>query len=238
MTTSLVLLPGLSCDAAVWAHTREALAPHTEVHIASYGTIDSLPGMARHVLDTVEGDIAIAGHSMGGRVSLEMFRLAPERIRGIALLDTGTQALPAGEAGEREVAGRRELVEIARRDGMAAMAERWVQGMVWKPRLADKLLIDGIVTMFARGSAEIFAAQIRALIARPDAGDLLSRIACPALVLCGEDDSWAPAARHREMAQRMPSAKLVLVPECGHMCTLERPDVVTQALLDWWGETC
>ena len=117
---------------------------------------------------------------------------------------------------------------------MAAMAERWVQGMVWKPRLAEKPLIEGVVAMFARGSAEVFAAQIRALIARPDAGELLPRIACPTLVLCGEDDSWAPAARHREMAQRIPGATLVLVPECGHMCTLERPEAVTQALLDWW----
>ncbi len=235
--TSLVLLPGLSCDAAVWTHTRAAFAPRADAHIADYGALDSLPAMARHVLDTVNGDIAIAGHSMGGRVALEMFRVAPERIRGIALLDTGTQALAAGEAGEREVAGRHELVGIAQRDGMAAMAERWVQGMVWKPRLADKPLIDGIIAMFARGSAEIFAAQIRALIARPDAGELLPRIACPTLVLCGEDDSWAPAARHREMAQRIPGATLVLVPDCGHMCTLERPEAVTQALLDWWRRT-
>ncbi len=235
MTHSLVLLPGLSCDDAVWAHARDACAPRADVHIATYGTLDSLPAMARHVLDSIGGDLAVAGHSMGGRVALEMFRLAPDRIRGIALLDTGTQPLAAGEAGEREVAGRHELVDIARRDGMAAMAQRWVQGMVWKPRLSDKLLVDGIVAMFARGSAEIFAAQIRALIARPDASGLLPRITCPALVLCGEDDSWAPAARHREMAQRIPGAILTLVPECGHMCTLERPEAVTQALLDWWG---
>ncbi len=235
--TSLVLLPGLSCDAAVWAHARAAFAPRVDVHIADYGALDSLAAMARHVLDTVNGDIAIAGHSMGGRVALEMFRIAPQRIRGIALLDTGTQALAGGEAGEREVAGRLELVEIAQRDGMATMAERWVQGMVWKPRLAEKPLIDGIVAMFARGSARVFAAQIRALIARPDAGELLPRIACPTLVLCGEDDSWAPAARHREMAQRITGATLVLVPECGHMCTVERPQAVTQALLDWWSGT-
>ncbi len=229
----VVLLPGLVCDDAVWTHARTALAARAEVHVANYGEIDSLPGMAERVLRDVDGDFAVAGHSMGGRVALEVFRLAPERVRGIALLDTGTQSLASGDAGEREVAGRHELVGIAQRDGMATMAEHWVQGMVWKPRLDDKPLIDGIIAMFARSSADVFAAQIRALIARPDSTDLLPRIACPALVLCGQEDSWAPAARHREMAQRIPGAALSLVPDCGHMCTLERPEPVTHALLDW-----
>lgn len=229
----LALLPGLACDDAVWAHAREAFASRANVHIASYGALDSMPAMAEHVLRSMDGEFAIAGHSMGGRVALEVFRLAPERIRGIALLDTGTTPLADGEPGEREVAGRQELVGIAQRDGMAAMAARWVLGMVWKPRLNERALIDAIISMFERCSAEVFTAQIRALIARPDAGPLLSRIACPTLVLCGAEDSWAPAVRHREMAQRIAGATLTLVPDCGHMCTLERPEAVTQALLAW-----
>jgi pimeloyl-ACP methyl ester carboxylesterase len=87
--------------------------------------------------------------------------------------------------------------------------------------------------MMARSSAEVFAAQIRALLARPDAGALLPAIRCPTLVLCGQDDSWAPAPRHREMAANIPGSRLVLVPDCGHMCTMERPEAVTRALLDW-----
>src|SRR6187200_3458161 len=131
----LALLPGLACDDAVWAHARQAFTSRADVHIASYGALDSMPAMAEHVLRSMQGDFAIAGHSMGGRVALEVFRLAPERIRGIALLDTGTQPLTPGATGEREVAGRHELVGIAQRDGMAAMAARWVLGMVWKQRL-------------------------------------------------------------------------------------------------------
>jgi len=108
-----------------------------------------------------------------------------------------------------------------------------VQGMVWSPRLADRALVQGVIDMFARRGADMFAAQIRALLARPDAGGLLAGIRCPTLVLCGEQDSWAPAQRHREMAAKIPGATLVLVPECGHMCTMERPERVTRALLDW-----
>jgi pimeloyl-ACP methyl ester carboxylesterase len=116
---------------------------------------------------------------------------------------------------------------------MAAMAECWVQGMVWKPRLADSALVSQVVDMMNRSSADVFAAQIRALLARPDASSLLGEIRCPTLVLCGLEDSWAPAARHRDMAARIPGATLTLVPDCGHMCTMERPEAVTAALFDW-----
>jgi pimeloyl-ACP methyl ester carboxylesterase len=233
MSTPVVLLPGLVCDATVWRHAQSALGQEAPVSIAAYGSLDSLGAMAEKVLAESPSRFALAGHSMGGRIALEVFRRAPERVAGIALLDTGTQPLAPGEAGEREAAGRHELLEIARTRGMAAMAARWVRGMVWAPRLADTTLVDSVIDMFARSSADIFAAQIRALLGRPDAGPLLAEIRCPALVLCGEQDSWAPAARHREMAQRIPAATLSLIPDCGHMCTLERPEAVTRALLDW-----
>jgi len=233
----VVLVPGLVCDATVWTHAAAALRAHAPVSVASHDSLDSLGAMADKVLREAPPRFALAGHSMGGRIALEVFRRAPERIVGIALMDTGTAPLAAGDAGEREKAGRYELLEIARAQGMAAMAARWVQGMIWSPRLQETALVDSVIEMFARSRAEVFAAQIRALLARPDADPLLSQIACPALVLCGEQDSWAPAARHREMAQKIPGATLALIPDCGHMCTLERPEAVTRALLDWHAST-
>ena len=232
--TRLVLLPGLVCDATVWTQVRGVLETSADIHVAEYGTLDSLGAMAEKVLADIDGPFALAGHSMGGRIALEMFRRAPQRIRAIALMDTGVLPLAPGDAGQRETRGRHELLDIARSQGMAAMATRWVQGMVWPPRLGERPLIDGIVDMFARSSAAVFAAQIAALLQRPDASALLAQIRCPALVLCGEDDSWAPAARHRDMAARIPGASLALIPECGHMCTLERPEAVTHAMQEWF----
>jgi len=231
--TTLVLVPGLVCDAAVWEHAAAALRSDADVRIADHGALDSLPAMAQKILAEVPGRFAVAGHSMGGRVALEIFRLAPARVDGIALLDTGTTPLARGDAGAREAAGRYDLLEVARTQGMAAMAARWVQGMVWKPRLSDRALVQEVIDMFARSSADVFAAQIRALLARPDASALLDDIRCPALIVCGNEDAWAPADRHRAMAARIAGATLALVPDCGHMCTMERPAAVTAALLDW-----
>jgi pimeloyl-ACP methyl ester carboxylesterase len=229
----IVLLPGLACDRAAWAAQVAALQDRAACIVADYGVLDSLPAMADAVLAQVAGELAIAGHSMGGRVALEIYRRAPNRVRGLALLDTGYEARPQDDAGERERAGRMELVELARLRGMRAMAQQWVRPMVHPDRLRDSALMDTILDMFERKTVDVFEAQQRALLARPDATQLLSEIACPTLVLCGREDAWSPPARHEEMARRIAKSRLVVVERCGHMCTMERPDEVSAALGAW-----
>src|SRR5262245_4951355 len=196
---TLVLIPGLLCDATVWLHQRAALADIADVRISDHGMRDSLAGMARAILDSAPPRFAVAGHSMGGRVALEVYRMAPKRVSGVALLDTGYSALAPGMAGEREGEGRLALGDSGRRDGMRAMAREWVKGMVSSKRLADAALVDPILDMFESKTSEIYAAQTRALIDRPDARRVLNSIRVPSLVLCGREDSWAPVQRHLEM---------------------------------------
>ena len=232
---TLVLVPGLLCDAAVWEPQRAALAAQADIIVADHGTLDSLPAMAGRVLATAAGRFAIAGHSMGGRVALEVVRQAPERVAGLALLDTAYQPLAAGAAGEQERHGRLTLLATARRDGMRAMARQWVQGMVHPARLGDTALIDAILDMFARKTPDVFAAQIHALLSRPDAGPVLGTIRCPTLVLCGAEDSWSVPERHREMARAIAGSTLRIIENCGHMAPMEKPEAVTAALDNWLG---
>lgn len=229
----LVLLPGLMCDRALWAPTIDALVPDTEIHVPDYGDVNSLGAMAERVLALAPPRFALAGHSMGGRVAFGAVRRAPERVAGLALLDTNYLPRAKGEAGAKEERERMELLALARRQGTRAMGERWAQGMVHPSRLRDAVLVAAILDMFGRKSAEVFAAQIRALLARPDVTPLLGAIACPALVLCGREDSWAPLARHEEMARAIPGSALVAVEECGHMAPMERPREVADALAGW-----
>ncbi|MES2605459.1 MAG: alpha/beta fold hydrolase [Pseudomonadota bacterium] len=232
-TQSLVLVPGLMCDDAVWRDQISALNDVCDIQVAEHALSDSLGVMAERILDQAPPRFAMAGHSMGGRVALEVMARAPERVTKLALLDTGYQALAAGDAGEREKAGRYRLLEIAERDGMLAMAAEWSRGMVYPPRLEDAVLMQAIQAMIARASVEQFAAQIRALLERPDRTALLVGLRLPTLVLCGSDDSWSPLARHEDMAKLIAGSQLVAVPECGHMSTMERPAAVSAALLAW-----
>jgi pimeloyl-ACP methyl ester carboxylesterase len=231
---SLVLIPGLLCDASVWPHQRAALADIADVTVSDHGLQDSLPAMARTILANAPPRFAIAGHSMGGRIAFEVYRAAPERISGVALMDTGYHPLALGAAGEREKEGRFALLEVSRREGMRTMATQWVQGMVHPRRLSERALVDPILDMFEAKSPEIYAAQTRALLDRPDAGPVMPTLRCPTLVLCGHEDSWSPVQRHLEMVAAIPGSTFVDIPDCGHMCTLERPEPVSAAMRKWF----
>jgi pimeloyl-ACP methyl ester carboxylesterase len=230
---SLVLVPGLMCDQTVWRHQVAALGAGRDIQVAEHALSDSLGAMAERILGAAGPRFALAGHSMGGRVALEVVARAPERVSRLALLDTGYEALAQGEPGDREKAGRYRLLEMARRDGMLAMAKDWARGMVHPDRLTDTVLMDAIHTMIASAGVVQFEAQIRALLARPDRTDLLKGLRVPTLVLCGKDDGWSPLPRHEDMARLIGGSRLVGVPDCGHMSTMEKPEAITTAMLDW-----
>lgn len=228
----IVLLPGLLCDHAVWAG-QQAMAADARVVVPSYGTLASITAMAEHVLAQVPaGQFALAGHSMGGRVALEVLRLAPQRVERLALLDTGMDPLPAGPAGLAERDRRMALLALAHSQGMRAMGREWARGMVPPARLGTPLF-DAILDMIERHTPQVFEAQINALLARPDARGQLPRIACPTLLLCGRQDAWSPLDRHQYMHTLLPGSRLVVVEDSGHMTTMEQPAAVSAALQDW-----
>jgi pimeloyl-ACP methyl ester carboxylesterase len=227
------MLPGLLCDRSVWQHQIEALSDVADCTSIEWGNEDSLEKMAQTALRQAPERFSVVGHSMGGRVALEVFRLAPERVKRIAVFDTGCAARPRNAAGEEEERGRLALLAIARSEGMRAMAAQWLPPMIHTERRGDRGLTEAIIAMFARKTPDVFAAQIRALLDRPERCDLLEQIRCPALVLTGREDGWSPPARHREMAARIPGSTFIVVPECGHMSTLEQPAAVTAAIRSW-----
>ena len=222
--STLVLVPGLMCDRAVWSGVMAHLGFKAKgVVVPDHGLCDDIVGMAQQILASVPGALAVAGHSMGGRVALEMRRLAPQRVRHLALLDTGYLARPLGAEGEAEAAKRQTLLDLSVNQGVETMARTWAQGMVNPSRLTDTALMDAIVAMFARRTPQHFAAQIRALLARPDATQTLRSTAGPVYLLCGAQDSWSPVVQHQAMANLLPQAVLSVIESAGHMAPMEQP---------------
>lgn len=228
-----LLLPGLLCDQAVWAGQTAVLSPGVRCLIPDYGAIDTLPGMAQAALALAPPRFILVGHSMGGRVALEIMRTAAARVRALVLLDTGYQARPPGAAGAAEASARQSLVEIARSRGMRAMGQVWVRDMVPAARLADAALVESILAMVERRTPQVLAAQIRALLARPETADLLPGIRCPTLLVCGREDTWSPLARHEAMQRLIPASQLQVIEDCGHMAPMERPPEVASLLARW-----
>ncbi|WP_159916920.1 alpha/beta fold hydrolase [Pantoea sp. 18069] len=228
----VVLLPGLLCDAAVWRAQRAALA-FADCIVPSYGAAASIDDMARGVLAGVAAPrFSLAGHSMGGRVALAIARMAPERVERLALLDSGMEGIAPGEAGTQERDKRMALLHKARHSGMRAMGAQWARGMVHPDRLGTPLFGE-VLDMVARFTPEIFAAQIEALLNRPDAAPVLQGLRCPTLLACGRQDSWSPLSRHERMQALCPGSTLVVIEDSGHMSTMEQPGQVSKALVDW-----
>lgn len=226
----LLFLPGLICDASIYAPQTAALADSHAVD--DYGLASTLPDMARIAL--VEADrlgadrFDLFGHSMGGRIALEVFRLAPERVRRLALVSTGVHPLKEGEPAKRE-----ELKQVGYDHGFPALVDEWLPPMVADAHRADPALYDPMRAMcLAQGQAK-FDAQINALVTRPEVEDLLPTIACPTLVMTGALDAWAPPEQHAEIAARIPNAALVIVPGAGHMIQVEAPAAVNEAIARW-----
>ena len=227
--TQLVLIPGLACDGAMWRHQLDALPAHhqtrvTDVHMR-HGTIQA---MAQALLDEQPGDLILCGASMGGIVAMEAIRQAPQRIKGLALL--GTNARPETD----DVRKLRELAVTLFESGRAAEVLRANVPLAFHAsRSSDAALVRTYLDFVLRAGVRQLVDQNRAIMARPDARVHLPFITCPVLVMCGDSDQLTPPECSQEIATLVPRARLVLLPECGHMLTMERPNEVNAALLAW-----
>ena len=226
----LLFLPGLICDARIYAPQTAAFAGSSVVD--SYGLADSLVDMARIALaqaDALGADqIDVFGHSMGGRVALELFRLAPDRVRRLALVSTGVHPLAPDETGKRE-----GLKAIGHRHGFAELVDTWLPPMVAEANRADPAIYAPMREMSLSMGQQVFDAQINALVTRPEVESLLGQITCPTLVMTGEHDAWASPAQHAQIAAAIGDAQLVIVPGAGHMLQLEAPAAVNAAIAAW-----
>jgi len=228
---TLYLLCGVLCDEEVWQGQLPALRNRYDVRVVSFQTFESLGAMADHVLASAPPRFSVVGHSMGGRVALEIYRKAPQRVVRLALFDTGYEPPGPDEAVKRSV-----LTNKANAEGIDAIAEAWARPMIGPSNQDDAELLDRILRMVRRMSPQIYGRQTRALLSRPDATGVLPTITCPTLILCGVEDAWSPPDRHQRMARLIPQARLRLIERCGHMCTMERPAEVLAAIEEWMGE--
>ena len=225
-----MLIPGLLASARMYA----AQVPHLwragPVMIADHTRDDSMGGIARRILSAAPARFALVGLSMGGYIAFEILRQAPERIAKVALLDTSARA----DAPE-QTAMRRAQMALAAQGQLAEVVEQQFPRLVHRARRADGALREVFTLMAEEVGAAGFIRQQTAISGRSDSRPTLGSIRCPTLVLVGEGDELTPPERAAEIAAGVPGARLTTVPQCGHMSTLEQPDEVTRALLEWLG---
>jgi pimeloyl-ACP methyl ester carboxylesterase len=198
------------------------------VTIANHTRDDSMAAIARRILADAPPRFALVGHSMGGYIAFEVFRQAAARIVKLALLDTAARADTP-----EQTARRREQMALAEGGRFAEVPDLQFSHFVHSSRRDDATL-RGIARQMAEDTgADAFIRQQTAIIGRADSRPDLARIQCPTLILVGDSDELTPPDRSSEMANAITGARLVVVPGCGHLTALERPERITQSLVEW-----
>jgi pimeloyl-ACP methyl ester carboxylesterase len=224
----VVLIPGLTCTARLYADQIPALWQFGPVTVADHRRDDSVANIARRILASAPPSFALAGLSMGGFIAFEIMRQAPERVAKLALLDTSSRP-DVPEQTER----RRVLMGLAREGRYAEIPEQAFPIYVHRNRHGDEALKRIVREMAEATGIEAYLRQQQAILSRPDSRPSLATISCPTLVLVGEGDEATPPELAREIAAGIRGSHLVVVPDSGHLSTLEQPVVVTKALVEW-----
>jgi pimeloyl-ACP methyl ester carboxylesterase len=224
----VLLLSGLLSDETVWDDVAQRLAGVAHVQIVCFPSMPSIVAMADAVERVAPPRCALAGHSMGGRVALEVWRRQPQRVSALCLACSGVHP-----ATEQEPAHRGRLVQLARDRGMAALAAQWLPPLMGTTPPSRPGVLPRLETMVERQTAESFAAQTSAMLNRPDARPVLPSIQVPALVLCGRHDAGSPVAQQEAMCRAIGGATLTIIEDAGHMAPIEQPDPVAGALRQW-----
>jgi len=224
----IVLVPGLCCSARLYAEQIPVLWRYGPVQVADHTRDDRMDAVARRILAAAPPRFALVGLSMGGYISQMMLSLAPERVARLALLDTS-----ARPDTQEQTTARMQQIALAEGGRFAEVAALLFPKLVHRNRQDDVALRAAVRGMAEEIGAEAFVRQQKAIMSRPDSRPLLGAIQCPTLVLVGDGDTPTPPMLSREIAAGIAGSHLVIVPDCGHLSTMERPELVNAALLDW-----
>lgn len=224
----VVLCPGLLNDIGLWQHQVDSLQDIATFQVADLSRHDRIGDMAQAILDRAPERFVLAGLSMGGYVSFEIMRRAPERVIRLALFDTSSTA-----TNEESRAQRVEMIKLAQKGGLSRMFEQMLPNLLSPVNLDNSRIVGEVRNMAERAGAETFARQQTAIMNRLDSRPGLSAITCPALVVCGRQDALTPPGQMAGIATAIPEARFVVIEEAGHLTPLEQPQAVS-ALLRYW----
>jgi 3-oxoadipate enol-lactonase len=190
-------------------------------------SIDEYAADVLGLLRLLDVDRAIvAGVSMGGYIALAMFRLAPQSVRGMVLADTRAEA-DTPEA----VENRRRALRLVDEGGPAAVADDMIPKLVGDTtRRTRPEVVARIRALILSSPAQAIAGAIRAMMTRPDSTGLLAAIACPTLVVVGDEDTLTPPSLSENLHRRIAGSELVAIPRAGHLASIEEPRAFNAAL--------
>ncbi len=235
-----ILVPGLLCTAELFRDQLQALydlavrdpvvnAPEV-VDTLSH---DSIEAMAAAALAATKGPVVAIGLSMGGYVTMEMARLAPDRVMGLALLSTSYKSDTAEKRAQRMA-----TIEMAGSNRFRGVTRHLLSSFLSPTALADEVLVARVLNMAQDLGRDVFISQQTAILNRRDQSDILATYQGEMMILCGLLDKLTPPERSREMAALAVQADLRLLPDIGHLSSLEAPKAVSDMVIELVQRVC
>jgi pimeloyl-ACP methyl ester carboxylesterase len=222
MKPPLVLLSGLLSNKTLWQHQVRHLSDVASIQVISPSQ-DTPKKMIQAILDKAPSKFALAGHSMGGWLCLEIMRAAPSRVSRLCLLNT-----TAREDSEEKRLARQQMILKAENGQFPEVVKELVEKLVFNP-----LVKKEVEKMFLEVGQEAFIHQEKAMLARNECQSILPTIKCPVLVIHAAEDKNFALEEHEELVDQIPHAKLAIIEKSGHMSPMEAPQVVTELLRSW-----
>ncbi|MEL6958863.1 MAG: alpha/beta hydrolase [Pseudomonadota bacterium] len=228
MAEPLVLVPGMMCDARVWATQATIMGYERTVIMAPVCKGDRIEEMASGLLTTLPPKFALCGHGMGGVIALEIARRAPERVIRLALIGTNPLSDTPQEAADREP---RMIAAKAGRFDRLLETDLLPRSVGQGPHRDEAM--QALHEMALSLGPDLYARQERAMQRRRDQQSTLRRITQPTLVIAGRDDGIVPLKRQEFLSELIPYAEISVIDQAGHLPMLEAPEETIQALFDW-----
>ncbi len=222
----IVFAPGMMCDDRLFEKQASAMAGERPVFVADFSKDDTIAGIASRLLRNAPPQFYLAGLSMGGIVAFEAWRQAPERIAGLALLNTTAFA----DSPARRDTRLDQVKRVGDGQLRTVVMEELKPNYLGAKTRKDQAVLDEIYAMAERLGPDVFVAQSKALMARADSTQTLQTITCPTVVIAGEEDEVCPAELHEIIHRGISGSALHVLPNCGHLSTMEMPDEVTALL--------
>lgn len=238
---AVLFVHGFPFDRTMWRHLVAGLSGWTRIapDLRGMGLSDvsrSGYSIGRYADDLLEllnvlavERAVVCGLSMGGYVAFEFWRRYRERVSGLILANTRAEAdTPEGRA------GRDQMIELVEREGPAALPPKLLPKL-FGPSSLDAMprVVEHVRTMILETPQAGIIGALTAMRDRADATPMLGGIDVPTLVIAGRDDQLIPAAETRAWVPSIPGARLIEIPEAGHLTPLEQPIAVLREVREF-----
>lgn len=230
MKEILVMIPGTLCDVNLFENQQIGISDLANCQVVDCSRCDSLADMATLILSEIEGNFALLGFSYGGIIAFEIMRQAPQRVTRLILLNTNYKA-----PSEATITSQKKYLKMVETGDFRKITTDFTKDSMLHPNHVKNIEIREKVLRMALNVGELgFINQVKSQLNRLDSTDDLPKINCPTLIITGREDRICPPVLHEEMARLIPNSTLIIIEECGHLTTLEQPEIVNDTIRKWW----